>query len=158
VETQAAANANWSTGWAQAQCTGPVMASLLYRLYNGPTAQGEASVTAETTPTTEFVTFAEPHTGIAYANSSGGPVNITVTALGSDGLALASTTIGPLAPNQHGQANIGTLLGLNNFTGSVQIISTAPIVSLSLNAEVYPVFSSLPPGDLPPLTPLAKGH
>jgi hypothetical protein len=159
VETQAAANANLSTGWAQAQCTGPVMTSLLYRVYSGTTAQGEASINAETTPTTEFVTFAESHTGIAYANSSATPVSITVTALNASGSALASTTIGPLAPNQHGQANIGPLLGLNSsFSGSIQIVSTAPIVSLSLNAEAFPVFSSLPPGDLSPATPLAPGH
>jgi hypothetical protein len=37
----------------------------------------------------------------------------------------------------------------------VKITSTIPIVSLSLNDEAFPVFSSLPPGDLlsPPLAP-----
>jgi hypothetical protein len=39
-------------------------------------------------------------------------------------------------------------------SGFVKITSTLPIISLSLNAEVYPVFSSLPPGDLPSSTPL----
>jgi len=47
---------------------------------------------------------------------------------------------------------------LANFTGSVQITSTVPIISLSLNAEAFPVFSALPPGDLPGSTPLATGH
>jgi hypothetical protein len=36
----------------------------------------------------------------------------------------------------------------------VQISSTVPIVSLALNAEAFPVFSSLSPGDLPAGTPL----
>ena len=36
-------------GWAQATCTGPVQASLLYRLYTSGTPTGEASVSAETT-------------------------------------------------------------------------------------------------------------
>jgi hypothetical protein len=41
----------------------------------------------------------------------------------------------------------------------VQILSPGvPIVALSLNAEKFPSFSSLPPGDLPDGTPLATGH
>jgi hypothetical protein len=40
----------------------------------------------------------------------------------------------------------------------VQVTSTQPIVSLSLNAEAFPAFSSLPPGDLSPGTVLAAGH
>jgi len=52
-------------------------------------------------------------------------------------------------------ANIGPLLGLGSFSGSVQIVSTQPIVVLLLNAEAYPVFSSLPPADLPTQTVLA---
>ena len=40
------------------------------------------------------------------------------------------------------------LFGLSSFTGSLEVTSTVPIVSLSLNAEAAPVFSSLPPGEL----------
>jgi hypothetical protein len=36
----------------------------------------------------------------------------------------------------------------------MELTSTIPIISLSLNAEVFPVFSSLPPGDLPSSTTL----
>jgi hypothetical protein len=59
--------------------------------------------------------------------------------------------VGPLA---HGSANLGPLLGLPNFTGFVKITSTIPIISLSLNFEAPPIFSSLPPGDLPGATML----
>jgi hypothetical protein len=154
VQTTAGANGATSEGWAQSQCTGPVKASLLYRLYNGSVAQGEAGVNATTTPATEFVTFAQTQTGIAYANPSAVPATVTITALDSTGAGLGQTSL-TLQPNAHGSANIGPQLGLSSFTGSVQITSTAPIVSLSLNAEVFPVFSSLPPGDLPAGTPLA---
>ena len=41
-----------------------------------------------------------------------------------------------------------SLFGLPSFTGSLEITSTKPIVSLSINFEAAPVFSSLPPGDL----------
>jgi hypothetical protein len=117
-------------------------------------AQGEASVNASTAPATEFVTFAQTQTGVAYANPSTVPANVTITVLNTIGNTLGSKTFA-IQPNQHGAANLGTLLGLSSFTGSVQITSTTPIVSLSLNAEVFPVFSSLPPGDLPAGTPLA---
>jgi len=120
-------------------------------------AQGEAGVNAMTAPATEFVTFAQTQTGVAYANPSAQRATITISALDSNGLSLGSTAV-VLQPNAHGAANIGPLLGLNSFTGSVQITSTVPIVSLSLNAEAFPVFSALPPGDLPSGTPLATGH
>ena len=109
-------------------------------------------------PASEFLTFAETRTGVAYANPSATAALVTVTALDlATGLSLGSTSF-MLAPKAHGAANIGPLLNLSSFTGSVQITSTVPIVSLSLNAEVFPVFSSLPPGDLPDNTPLATGH
>jgi hypothetical protein len=146
-----------SSGWAVASCSSAMKASLLYRFYNQGVAQGEAGVNAITTPATEFVTFAETKTGIAYANPSTTPASVTVTVLSSAGLALGSKVV-QLAPNAHGAANLAPLLGLNSFTGSVQITSTVPIVSLSLNAEAFPVFSALPPGDLPDSTPLAPGH
>jgi hypothetical protein len=157
VQTQANARGTLTAGWARTQCTGPVKASLLYRLYNGDVAQGEAGVNASTTLATEFVTFAQTQTGIAYANPSTVPATITITALDSSGARLRSTSF-VLQPNAHGAANVRPLLNLSSFTGSVQITSTVPIVSLSLNAEAYPVFSSLPPGDLPGSTQLATGH
>jgi hypothetical protein len=43
---------------------------------------------------------------------------------------------------------------LGTFTGWIAVTSSVPIVSLSLNFEAFPVFSSLPPGDLPGSTTL----
>jgi len=153
VATTADVTAAVVTGWAEAQCTGPIKASLLYRHYNGTVADGEASVNAATAPGTEFVTFAQTQTGVAYANPSAVPTNVTITVLDTTGSTLGTTTF-VLQPNQHGAATLGPLLALTSFTGSVQITSAAPIVSLSLNAEAFPVFSSLPAGDLPDGTPL----
>ena len=62
-----------------------------------------------------------------------------------------------LGANRHTPANIGPLLGLGSFTGSVEIVSRQPIVAVLLNAEAYPVFSSLPPAYLPVQTALADG-
>ena len=53
-----------------------------------------------------------------------------------------------LPPNGHGAQNMPTLFDLSSFTGSLEVTSTEPIVSLSLNFEAAPVFSSLPPGEL----------
>jgi hypothetical protein len=142
-----------SQGWAQASCTGLVQASALYRFYNAGVPAGEAAVNAETAPTTAFVTFAQTSTAISYANpSTSQSASITVAVYNTAGAQLGSKviTLGPLA---HGATILGPLLGLN-FTGFVKITSTIPIVSLSLNAEAPPIFSSLPPGDLPASTAL----
>jgi hypothetical protein len=131
-----------------------VQASILYRFYQAGVATGEASVAAETAPTTEFATFAQTATGVAYANpSTTQSATITITAYNAAEAKLGSqaVTLGPLA---HGAANVGPLLGLSGFTGGIKITSTIPIISLSLNAEAFPVFSSLPPGDLPGSTQL----
>jgi hypothetical protein len=131
-----------------------VEASVVYRSYQAGVATGEASVAAETAPTTEFATFAQTATGVAYANpSTTQSATITITAYNAAGAKLGNqvVTLGPLA---HGAANVGPLLGLSNFTGGIKIISTIPIISLSLNAEASPVFSSLPSGDLPSSTQL----
>jgi hypothetical protein len=157
IETQAAGGE--IDAWAQAGCDGPIKPSLLYRLYNGATAVGEAGVNATATPTTEFVTYAQSLTGIALANPQVQPANVTVNVLNSAG-SLIFTTSFVLNPSAHFSNLISGLSGAPaNFTGSVQILSPGvPIVALSLNAEKFPSFSSLPPGDLPDGTPLATGH
>jgi len=154
VETRAAANAGLFSGWAEGQCTGPVKASLLYRLYNGSVAQGEAGVNAMTAPASDFASFAQTATGVAYANPSTSPATVTILALDANGNHLGAHTV-TLAPNQHGAANVGPMLGLSSFTGSLEVTSTTPIVAVFVNAEAFPVFSSLPPADLPAGTPLA---
>ena len=139
-------------GWAQATCTGPVQASMLFRQFTSGVPVAEAGVNAEAASTTEFATFAETKTGIAYANpSTTQSATITLTVYNNAGVRLGSqnVTLGPLA---HSAANIGPLLGLQSFTGFVKITSTIPIISLSLNFEAAPIFSSLPPGDLPSTT------
>jgi len=145
-------------GWAIGSCTGPVKASMLFRYFpNGITASGEAAVNASTTGTTRFVSFAQSATGLAYANISPGPATVTVVAVDSTGAQRGNSQFN-LPAGGHGSQNLSQLLpSLGNFTGSVQIISTQPIVNLEINAEVFPVFSSLPPGDLAPNTPLSTG-
>ena len=108
-----------------------------------------------------FVTFAEqregqPGTAVAYANPSAtAEALITFTARDAAGDVLASVDK-RLMPGGHGAQNMAGLFGLTSFTGSLEITSTAPIISLSLNAEAAPVFSSLPPGEIvdPPDIPV----
>jgi len=156
IETQGAGSA--LGGWGEAQCNG------LYRLYSGTTPLAEAGVNATTAPTTEFVTFAQSSTGIALANPSAQTATITINALDSTGLLVFSSTV-TLAPNAHFAANLNDPTHLPgapsslNFTGSVQIVSPGvPILALSLNAEKFPAFSALPPGDISDGTSLATGH
>jgi len=149
-QTDAAQNTSAVTGWASANCTGPVKASALFRSYNGTVPQAEASVLAMTVPATKFLTYADQLTGVAWANPSPSSAAITVTVnnLNGTGIGDGSMTI-TVAPDSHGSANLGALLGISPFQGSVTINSTQPIISLSLNAEASPIFSSLPPGQGP---------
>ena len=167
VESTADMNAPTVGGWAQATCTGSVKASLLFRRYAGGVAVAEAGVNATTIPTTKFVTFAEQATGasgtgLAFANPGLNPiVGIAITVFDTAGQQLAS--IGDIVFAQsHKAFNLGPVLvtaladkGITSFIGSIHIVATLPILSLSLNAEASPVVSSLPPGDLDPSTPLA---
>lgn len=152
-ESTADLNASVVSGWARAECSGPVKASLLFRLYQQGQPIGEAGVNAMTAPAIKFVTFAERQTGVAYANPSAQTAEISFKAISSTGEVLATRSVS-LRAGEHGAANLGPLLGLSNFTGSIQIVSTVPIVSLSLNAEAFPAFSSMPPGELDGSTPL----
>ena len=151
-ETDVELSAPLALGWARANCSGPVKASLLYRLHNSegaPTA--EAGVNATAVPATRFVTFAEQGegkngTGVAYANPSDTAALVTFTARDADGEVRAIEDL-MLPPNWHDAQNMAPLFDLSSFTGSIEVTSTEPIVSLSLNFEAYPVFSSLPPGE-----------
>ena len=152
-ETNVYLNASLAPGWALANCSGPVKASLLYRQHNSegvPTAQAGANATA--VPATRFVTFAEQGegqfgTGVAYANPSATSALVTFTARDTAGEVLASV-VRTLSPGGHDAHGMAELFGLTSFTGSIEVTSTEPIVSLALNFEADPVFSSLPPGEL----------
>ena len=153
-ETDVTLSAPLAPGWARATCSGPVQASLLFRQHSSegmPVA--EAGVNAATVPATRFVTFAEQGegktgTGVAYANPSDTAALVTFTARDADGEVLAIEDL-MLPPNGHGAQNMPPLFDLSSFTGSLEVTSTEPIVSLSLNFEAAPVFSSLPPGETP---------
>jgi hypothetical protein len=163
-QTVANLSAPNAQGWGVSTCTGPVAASVLYRNFVNSAAPGqagvsvaqsEAGVNGEAVPTTKFATFAQTATGVAYANPSATQsATVTIEAINSAGTPLGSTTL-TLGPLAHGAAILGQLLNLQSFTGWVKITSTSPIISLSLNFEAFPAFSSLPPGDLPSTTTLA---
>ena len=152
-ETNVELSAPLAPGWARSTCSGPVKASLLFRQRNSegvPVA--EAGINAAAVPATRFVTFAEQGegqfgTGVAYANPSATAAHVTFTARDAAGQTLASVDR-TLLPDGHDAHDMGSLFGLTSFTGSVEVTSTEPIVSLALNFEAAPVFSSLPPGEL----------
>ena len=151
-ETNVDLSAPLALGWARATCSGPVKASLLFRRYNSEgVSTAEGGVNAAAVLATRFVTFAEQGegqfgTGVAYANLSPTAADVTFTAWDTAGQVLASATR-KLLPGGHGAENRVPQFGLTSFTGSIKITSTEPIVSLALNFEADPVFSSLPPGE-----------
>ena len=156
-ETNVDLSAPLASGWARASCTGPLKASLLFRQHNSAgVAVAEGGVSAATVPATRFVTFAEQGegksgTGVAYANPSDTAALVIFTVRDAEGRVLASVNR-PLLPRGHDAQNMASLFDLSSFSGSLEITSTEPIVSLSLNFEAGAVFSSLPPGEAPPVT------
>ncbi len=150
-ETNVELSAPLAPGWARANCSGPVKASLLFRQFKGGMPVTEAGVNAAALPATRFVTFAEQGegkfgTGVAYANPSATAAHVTFTARDAAGQTLASIDR-TLLPGGHAAHGMSRLFGIP-FIGSLEVTSTAPIVSLALNFESDPVFSSLPPGEL----------
>jgi hypothetical protein len=150
LQTDANPSARVVTGWARADCSGPIKASALFRDYPRGVAAGEASVIAMTSGARNFITFADQLTGVAYANPSIEPAEITFTASDLNGGFVGTKPI-ILSPNAHGSQNLGPLLGVGDFKGSLRISSSVPIISLSVNYEAAPVFSSLPPGEEEPI-------
>ena len=112
-------------GWARANCSGPVQASLLYRQHNSegmPTA--EAGVNATAVPATRFVTFAD--TGrppVSKVDPSEWPMHhpsdtaalVTFTNPGTRmGRRLAIADL-MLPPNGHDAQNMPTLFDLSKL-------------------------------------------
>ena len=151
-ETNVERSAPLAPGWALANCSGPVKASLLYRQRDSAgTPVAEAGVNATGRPATRFVTFAEQGegqfgTGVAYANPSATAAHVTFTVRDASGATLASVNR-TLLPGGHDAHSMSGLFGFP-FSGSLEVTSTEPILSLSINFEANPVFSSLPPGEL----------
>ena len=151
-ETNVELSAPLAPGWARATCSEPVKASLLFRQFEGGAPVAEAGINAAAAPTIRFVTFAEQQegkagTGVAYANPSDTSALVTFKAKDAAGNELARVDR-TLLPQGHDAQNMVSLFDLSSFTGSLEVTSTGPIVSLSLNFEAAPVFSSLPPGEL----------
>ena len=147
-ETDVELSAPLAAGWARATCSGPVKAGLLFRQHDSAGVPlAEAGVNAASVPAKRFITFAEQApsqvgTGVAYANPSPTEALITFTAKDTAGQTLATEDL-TVSPEGHGAQNMASLFGLGSFSGSLEINSTAPIISLSLNAEAAPIFSSL---------------
>ena len=115
-ETNVELSAPLAPGWAQATCSEPVKASLLFRRYDSegvPVA--EAGVNAATVPATRFATFAEQGegrfgTGVAYANPSDTAALVTFTAKDTAGETLASVVRTLLPAGHDAQNMVGTCL------------------------------------------------
>ena len=61
---------------------------------------------------------------------------------------MLASVVRTLLPGGHDAQNMVSLFGLTRFTGSLEVTSTVSVVSLSLNFEADPVFSSLPPSEV----------
>jgi hypothetical protein len=147
VQTDAEPDKPVATGWARSYCDGAIKASTLFRSYDktvtNPTAEG--GVIAMTAPASRFVTFADQITGVAYANPSHGTASVNFIVKDTTGSTVQTWQRSVLA-GAHGSFNVRDV-GVPDFTGSLTIDSSMPIISLSLNFESAPLFSALPAGE-----------
>ena len=88
--------------------SGNVKASALFRRYNGTVPEAEASVIAMTAPATQFVTYADQLTGVAYANPSPAAATVTFVARDLTGAVIGTQKIS-LPAAAHGAQNLGPL-------------------------------------------------
>ena len=152
-ETNVELSAPLVRGWARATCTEPVKASLLYRRFEEGLPSGEAGVNATTVPASRFVTFAEQGegrlgTGVAYANPSDTAAVHHLYRQGRGWGGAGQRRSRPCCPTGMMPRTWRPCSVSAALAGSIEVTSTTPIVSLSLNAEAELVFSSLPPGEL----------
>ena len=148
-ETNVDLSASLAPGWARANCSGPVKASLLYRLHNSegaPTAEAGVNLQRQfrqpglsPLPNRGKVSLG-PELPMPTLPPHRSPSPLLARDMAGELLASVVRTLSPGGHDAHGMAE---LFGLTSFTGSVEVTSTEPIVSLSLNFEADPVFSSL---------------
>ena len=107
---------------------------------------------AETAPTTEFATFAQTATGVAYANpSTTQSANVTLTVYDVTGNRIGVNRDLPSRTGCH----LRPVLGISTSRDSPRS-RHASHHQLGVNAAAFPVLSSLPPGDLPSSTLLVS--
>ena len=114
MQTDANPSSPVVTGWARSDCVGPVKASALFRSYQGEIPEAEASVIAMTSGGTDFTTYADQLTGVAYANPFSETAEITFTARDLNGVTVGTKTIS-LAPHAQGACQPGCVAWSNGF-------------------------------------------
>ena len=106
--------------WAQAQCSGPVKVSMLFRWYNQGAAITEAGVNASNHSDHQVRHYAQTLAGAAFANPSlNQSALVTIVVLDATGTVLNTSTV-TLPPEGHQTYNIYTWVN-QNLSGSVQI-------------------------------------
>jgi hypothetical protein len=133
-------------GWVQCSCSSPIKANILFRRYVNGTPVSEGSVLASAGGATRFVTFGEKWTAVGLANPFGSPSAVTITLKDSAGNTVNSKEV-PLNAGAHTAYNLLNLFPGLEYSGSVVLTATKPIISFSLNAETVVIFSALPPGE-----------
>ena len=122
--------------------------ALFSELVNGALF-AEAGVPSANTVTRQSIfvdTTSGFDTGVAYANANATPAAITFQLLSASGSPVGSPITQTLAGSQHNAIFVSQLFpGIPAFTGTMQIISDAPLAAVALRFASSGVFTTLPP-------------
>ncbi|PYS35782.1 MAG: hypothetical protein DMG14_26190, partial [Acidobacteria bacterium] len=122
--------------------------ALFSELVNGALF-AEAGVPSANTVTRQSIfvdTTSGFDTGVAYANANATPAAITFQLLSASGSPVGPPITQTLAGSQHNAIFVSQLFpGIPAFTGTMQIISDAPLAAVALRFASSGVFTTLPP-------------
>jgi hypothetical protein len=144
------ANESLLTGFATVTSNGPVTGGVIFIEYNGITLEriAEAGVPASTALSRQgmFAVKGDSNTAVAVANPGSASANITFQPLDKNGAAAAPAVNRTLAAGRHSAFFIGELFPNlpQGFFGTMQIISSTPIVTIALLFESTGEFATLP--------------
>jgi Zn-dependent protease with chaperone function len=138
------------TGWAVAESTIPIQATVLFTLTSNGTATLQASAPG-TLPTIKYWSPANRNLGIALANIYGVAITVNVIVLDSTGstVAVVPVTLGPSAHTSFNLSQRVATLG-DSFFGSIRIepqIANYEFLAWTLNVDSG-LISSLPTGNM----------
>jgi hypothetical protein len=144
-----------AVGFATVTANGPVSGTAVFSRFVGGRLFGEAGVPAASALPRQAIfvdTESGFDTGFAYANPSGSQTaNITLRLLNTEAVEVRTTAV-PLGPNRHDakfvtQVFTGTP-SVTGLSGTLQMISDAPIATIALRFDPTGLFTTLPPVSL----------
>jgi hypothetical protein len=149
--TSAGTSASMTTGWGFAISTVPVLGTILFQASRNGTPFWDVSAPG-TGPTYFYTSYANENLGVAFANTTDGPITLRVAVRSTSGTVPAGPWLFQLPARNHSVFNLFSLTGFPRpFEGSVTITGAddqpIPFAAWTLNFRDG-LLTSLPQGEM----------